>query len=281
VIRVAAVDLGTNATRLLVADVHEGRADEVVRRTAVTRLGEGVDHGRRLLPEPIQRVRNVLADYRREAEELEAERALAVGTSAVRDADNGEAFLGEVAESYGFVTRLLSGDEEAQLTRRGVGAVDPETLVLDVGGGSTELILGTGHTSIDIGSVRLTERHLRSDPPTAAELRAAAAHVRSVLPTRTPKDAIGVSGTVAELQRLVGELSLEAVEAELRHLASLSVQDRGALPLIDPGRAPTIVAGTLVVAEVLRRYGLERLDYSVRDLLDGVALEAATLPRGV
>jgi exopolyphosphatase/guanosine-5'-triphosphate,3'-diphosphate pyrophosphatase len=263
VIRVAAVDLGTNATRLLVADVHEGRADEVVRRTAVTRLGEGVDHGRRLLPEPIQRV------------------ALAVGTSAVRDADNGEAFLGEVAESYGFVTRLLSGDEEAQLTRRGVGAVDPETLVLDVGGGSTELILGTGHTSIDIGSVRLTERHLRSDPPTAAELRAAAAHVRSVLPTRTPKDAIGVSGTVAELQRLVGELSLEAVEAELRHLASLSVQDRGALPLIDPGRAPTIVAGTLVVAEVLRRYGLERLDYSVRDLLDGVALEAATLPRGV
>ncbi len=137
--RVAAVDLGTNSTRLLVADVEDGRVDEVVRRSVVTRLGEGVDARRRLLPVPIARVRNALTDFRRELEALGAERTLAVATSAVRDADNGEAFLGEVEWSYGFATRLLSGEEEADLTRRGLGAVDVGTLVLDVGGGSTEL----------------------------------------------------------------------------------------------------------------------------------------------
>ena len=112
--RVAAVDLGTNSTRLLVADVDDGRVDEVVRRSVVTRLGEGVDARRRLLPVPVARVRNVLTDFRRELEALGAERTLAVATSAVRDAENGEAFLGEVEWSYGFATRLLSGDDEAR-----------------------------------------------------------------------------------------------------------------------------------------------------------------------
>ena len=115
--RVAAVDLGTNSTRLLVADVEDGRVDELVRRSVVTRLGEGVDARRRLLPVPVARVRNALTDFRRELEALGAERTLAVATSAVRDAENGEAFLGEVEWSYGFATRLLSGDEEAELTR--------------------------------------------------------------------------------------------------------------------------------------------------------------------
>src|SRR5213082_632067 len=137
--RVAAVDLGTNSTRLLVADVSDGRVDEVVRRSVVTRLGEGVDARRRLLPEPVARVRNVLVDFRREIEELGAERTLAVATSAVRDAENGEAFLGEVEWSYNFATRLLTGDEEAAMTLRGVGPLDAGTLVVDVGGGSTEL----------------------------------------------------------------------------------------------------------------------------------------------
>ena len=141
--RVAVVDLGTNSTRLLVADVDDGRAQEVARRTAITRLGEGVDERRKLLPLPIARVRNVLADYRRELEQLGAERTLAIGTSAIRDAENGEAFLGEIEWSYGFATRLLSGEEEGELTRRGVAGgreLEPGTLVLDVGGGSTELI---------------------------------------------------------------------------------------------------------------------------------------------
>src|SRR3954471_7927107 len=141
--RAAAIDLGTNSTRLLVADVEDGRVHEIARRTEITRLGEGVDERHKLLPLPIARVRNVLADYRRELEELGAERTLAVGTSAIRDAENGEAFLGEIEWSYGFTTRLLSGEEEGELTRRGVAGgreLEPGTLVLDVGGGSTELI---------------------------------------------------------------------------------------------------------------------------------------------
>ena len=121
-VRVAAVDLGTNTTRLLVADVKDGRLEAMVRREEITRLGESVDRRRILLPTAIARVRNVLVDYRREAEGLGAERVLAVGTSAVRDADNGEAFLGEVEWSYGFATRLLDGSEEAELTLRGVAS---------------------------------------------------------------------------------------------------------------------------------------------------------------
>src|SRR3954454_7537721 len=141
--RVAAVDLGTNSTRLLVADVDDGRLNEVARRLKITRLGEGVDERKRLLPAPIARVRNVLTDYRREAERLGAERTLAIATSAVRDAENGEAFLGEIEWSYGFATRLLTGHEEAQLTYRGVSAgrtIGSETLIVDIGGGSTELV---------------------------------------------------------------------------------------------------------------------------------------------
>src|SRR3712207_4607800 len=143
--RVAAIDLGTNTTRLLVADV-DGGVEEVVRRSQITRLGEGVDARRRLLPVAIARVRNCLSDYRRELEELGAERTLVVATSAVRDAENGEAFLGEIEWSYGWDTRLLSGDEEAELTFRGVtvgngGAADG-TGVLDVGGGSAEIVVG-------------------------------------------------------------------------------------------------------------------------------------------
>src|SRR5579884_3930188 len=154
--RVAAVDLGTNATRLLVADVEDGAVADVVRRTRITRLGEGVDARRRLLPTAVARVRNVLADYRREAEELGAERVLAVATSAVRDAENGEAFLGEIEWSYGFTTRLATGGEEAALTTRGVQPATG-TLLLDIGGGSTELVLDDFHVSLAAGSVRFTE----------------------------------------------------------------------------------------------------------------------------
>src|SRR5919202_72586 len=132
--RVAAVDVGTNSTRLLVADVEDGIVSEVARRLKITRLGEGVDERRRLLPAPIARVRNVLTDFRREAEELGAERTLAIATSAVRDAENGEAFLGEIQWSYGFETQLLSGHDEAELMFRGVAAsraIDVETLIVD------------------------------------------------------------------------------------------------------------------------------------------------------
>src|ERR671934_1615804 len=194
--RVAAIDLGTNTTRLLVADVHDGRVDEIERETRITRLGEGVDERRRLLPVPIARVRNCLSDYRRAVEELGAERTLCVATSAVRDAENGEAFLGEVEWSYGFETRLLSGHDEAQLTFRGASVgreLADETLVVDIGGGSTELVTGNSselrfHDSLDLGGVRLTQRFLRTDPPTAEELAACAAAVRALLAERMPGD---------------------------------------------------------------------------------------------
>src|SRR6476620_11251884 len=169
-VRVGAVDLGTNSTRLLVADVDDGRVEEVARLSEITRLGEDVDNRRKLLPLPVARVRNVLSDYRRELERIGAERVLTIGTSAVRDAENGEAFLGEIEWSYGFTTRLLTGEEEAELTLRGVGAVDDGTVVIDIGGGSTELISSRSRVSTDLGSVRLTERFLGSDPPTSSEL---------------------------------------------------------------------------------------------------------------
>jgi exopolyphosphatase/guanosine-5'-triphosphate,3'-diphosphate pyrophosphatase len=290
--RVAVVDLGTNSTRLLVADVDNERVKEVARRTEITRLGEGVDERGKLLPLPIARVRNVLADYRRELEELGAERTLAVGTSAIRDAENGEAFLGEIEWSYGFKTRLLSGEEEAELTLRGVAGgreLGPGTLVLDVGGGSTELIVDGFRTSLDLGSVRLTERFLHSDPPTREELDAAARAVRDELPDLEPTQAIGVAGTITTLAALeLGEydperihgyrISRGAVEAQLERLASLPLAERRELSGLEPERAPVIVAGAVIVREVLDGYGLEALEVSERDILHGAALEAAALP---
>ena len=290
--RVGVVDLGTNSTRLLVADVDDGRVEEIERRTEITRLGEGVDERRKLLPLPIARVRNVLAEYRRELDAQGAERVLAIGTSAVRDAENGEAFLGEVEWSYGFASRLLTGEEEAELTRRGVAngrEVGDGTLVLDIGGGSTELITAASRRSLDIGSVRLTERFLLSDPPTRDELDACAGAVRKVLPALGLDSAIGVAGTITSLAALeLGRydpeevhgyrLSREGVEAQLERLASLPLAERRELPGLEPERAPVIVGGAVIVDEVLRRYGLEELDVSERDLLHGAALEAAALP---
>jgi exopolyphosphatase/guanosine-5'-triphosphate,3'-diphosphate pyrophosphatase len=290
--RVGVVDLGTNSTRLLIADVDDGHVDEVARETRITRLGEGVDERRKLLPLPVTRVRNVLTDFRRELDERGAERVLAIGTSAIRDADNGEAFLGEIEWSYGFTTRLLSGDDEAALTRRGVAngrQLEDDVFVLDVGGGSTELITADARTSLDVGSVRLTERFLDSDPPTREQLEACAAAVREALPDLQPTEAIGVAGTITSLaalelgrydpERVHGyRLSRAGVEGQLERLASVPLAVRRGLPGLEPERAPVIVAGAVIVDEVLRRYGLEALEVSEHDLLHGAALEAAKLP---
>jgi exopolyphosphatase / guanosine-5'-triphosphate,3'-diphosphate pyrophosphatase len=270
--RVAAIDLGTNATRLLVADVEDGRVDEIVRRTRITRLGEGVDARKRLLPAPIARVRNTLTDYRRELEALGAERTLAVATSAVRDAENGEAFLGEVEWSYGFTTRLLSGDEEAAMTLRGVGPLDPGTVVVDVGGGSTELITEAFRTSIDVGSVRLTERF-------DGDQAAAAAHIRSLLPDLHATHALGVDGTTAELAAIAESptVTLLTIDETLSWLAASTEAERRAR-LIEPDRSEVLAAGVLILRETLRHLGLASIDASERDLLNGAALAAAALP---
>ena len=266
--RVAAVDLGTNTTRLLVADVVDGQVEEVVRREAITRLGESVDRRRILLPTAVARVRNVLVDYRREAEAHGAVRVLAVGTSAVREADNGEAFLGEVEWSYGFTTRLLTGEEEAQLTLDGVtseGAVEARTLVVDIGGGSTELVVVgpegiESSLSTEAGSVRLTERFLASDPPHGEELAACEAHVRSLLPRLSAAQAIGVAGTIATAAKIErgGALSVhgdhltrQSVGETLDRLAAMPLAEREHVHGLASARAPVIVAGLVVLHEIL------------------------------
>jgi exopolyphosphatase / guanosine-5'-triphosphate,3'-diphosphate pyrophosphatase len=292
-VRVAAIDLGTNTTRLLVADIDDGRLDEVHRETRITRLGEGVDARRRLLPVPIARVRNVLADYRRTLESLGAERTLLVATSAVRDAENGEAFLGEIEWSYGFATRLLRGDEEALLTRRGVDPA-PGTLVVDIGGGSTELIVDDFHVSLELGSVRHTERFLHGDPPSPQELADCASAVRALLGERaavSAERATGVAGTVTTLAALdLGldhydrarvhghRLTRAAAHAQLDRIAALTVAERRALPAMEPERAPVIVAGAVILAETLDHFGLDEIVVSEHDILDGAAFAAAELP---
>jgi exopolyphosphatase / guanosine-5'-triphosphate,3'-diphosphate pyrophosphatase len=289
VTRVAAVDLGTNSTRLLVADVDHGRLDELARRLTITRLGEGVDDARRLQPAAIGRVRDTLGRYTGLIEELGAERTLCVATSAVRDAENGDAFLRAIGADYGFATRRLSGAEEALMTFRGVTAdraLAGETLIVDIGGGSTELILGDRegvhfHTSLDIGCVRLTERF-------GDDLSSCAAHVRAVLPALHVTAAIGVAGTVTSIaaldlklvnydpERVHGHsLSAAAVDRELDRLAALPLAERRRVPGLEPERAPVIVAGAVILREILRAYGLGRIEASEHDLLHGAALAAA------
>ncbi len=297
--RVAAIDLGTNSTRLLVADVAGGSVDEVERRLQITGLGQGVDGRRRLLPAPIARVRTCLTDYRRRLDELGVERVLAIATSAVRDAENGEAFLAEIAWSYGFETRLLTGDEEAALTLRGVSCGRPvgeRTLVVDIGGGSTELVLGgpdgvAWSVSLELGCVRMTERHLASDPPTRAELEACAAAARALLPPLEVDAAVGVAGTVTSLAALdLGlvdydparvhgyRLSAARVASQLDRLSALPLSERRAVPGLEPARAAVIVAGATILRELLDVYGLDAIEASERDILDGAALAAAELP---
>ena len=281
---VAAIDLGTNTTRLLVAGVEAGRVDELHRETRITRLGEGVDTRRRLLPVPIARVRNALTDYRRTAETLGAERTLLVATSAAREAENGEAFLGEIEWSYGFATRLVSGDEEARLMRRGVGAVEPGTLLVDIGGGSTELVLDGFHASLPLGSVRFTERH-GEDVATSGDA------ARALLPELEPRTAVGVAATITSLaaldlgldrydrERVHGHvLTREGARTQLERLAALPLEERRRIPALDPERAPVIVAGAAILLAVLDAYGLDAIRVSERDLLDGAVLAAAELP---
>ena len=292
--RVAAVDIGTNSPRLLVAEVEADSVQELDRRLEITRLGEGVDERRILLPQAVARVRNVLAEYRRAAEAADAARTLAFATSAVRDAENGEAFLGEVEWSYGFQTRLLSGHDEALLTFRGVSSgreVAPGTLVIDVGGGSTELILGgpegvTFHTSLDLGCVRLTER-FRTD------FDAAAAHVRNVFaPIELQTNSgIGVAGTITTLATLdlgLNEedpevvhghlLSRETVAGWTERLEQMTIDEIRTLRGMHPDRAPVIAAGAVVVREALAHFELEQLEVSEHDIMHGAVLAAAELP---
>jgi exopolyphosphatase / guanosine-5'-triphosphate,3'-diphosphate pyrophosphatase len=303
--RVAVVDIGTNSTRLLVADVgDDGALIELERRARVTRLGDRLEETGVLDERAMERVLATLTEYGTLIEGHRAERAVAVLTSAVRDAANGEGFLARVrAQDAAIDARVIAGDEEARLTFRGATserAPDDATptLVIDVGGGSTELVVGSGdevsfHVSTQAGVVRHTERHLATDPPTRSELRALAADVRSIFEQAVPAEArgtartaIAVAGTATSLGAI--DLNLEHTSAHevhghvvsidtcrgiLERLAALPESQRRAVPGLHPDRAPTIVAGVVMVIEALEVFGLDATAVSDHDILRGAALE--------
>ena len=301
--RVAAIDIGTNSTRLLVADIDDGRiVAEVERLLEITRLGDGVDANRRLSDESMERVHATLAGYTERARALRAARPLATATSAVRDAANGSDFLAEVERRHGARARMLSGEEEARMTFRGVTSAKravPGTLVCDIGGGSTELVLGDADgvraaVSLELGCVRMSERFLASDPPAADELaalRKAASEALSGDLAGAAQLLIGVAGTVTTLatidlglpeeqpELIDGHvLTAAAVDGLLARLAAMPLAERRTVRGLMPARAPTIVAGAVILAEALRACGLDRLTVSERDILHGAALAAAELP---
>ena len=303
--RVAVVDIGTNSTRLLIADVADGAVSELDKRSTVTRLGEGVEATGRLGDAPRRRVTDTLETYAEAIEANGCERRFAVMTSAVRDAENGAEFAALVRERFGLDGRTLSGDEEARLTFLGATALREREgaaplVVVDIGGGSTELVFGTAgeidfHVSTQVGVVRHTERHLHGDPPAPEEMDALAADVRTVFEGAVPEEirervqgAVAVAGTATSCAAI--DLGLEPYDpsrteghamtagrlGEIRaRLAALPLDERREVPGLHPDRAPTIVAGTILLGEVLRAFGLDGFEVSDRDILWGVALDAA------
>jgi exopolyphosphatase/guanosine-5'-triphosphate,3'-diphosphate pyrophosphatase len=297
------VDVGSNSTRLLVAEVEGGRVAEVVRRSTVTRLGRGVDLSGQLSAEAIEAACAAVAEYVEICRVEGAETLVAIATSAVRDASNGGAFVAELRERFAFSARVLDGEEEARLTYRGATLERPPaapTLVIDIGGGSTEMIVGTGaevafHASLQAGVVRHTERHFSGDPPTAVEMEALAGDVRSLIAAALEGHeearagaGIAVAGTPTSLaaveldlepydpSRVHGHvLSLATVQRLLSRFASAPLPERAAIPGLHPDRAPTIIAGAVILIEAMRAFGLERIEVSEHDILYGVALETA------
>jgi exopolyphosphatase/guanosine-5'-triphosphate,3'-diphosphate pyrophosphatase len=298
--RVAVIDVGTNSTRLLVAEVEDGRVSPLERRSTVTRLGRGVDLSGRLSAEAIEDVCAAIAGYVGILEEFEAETVDAIATSAVRDADNGSAFIAELRERFALSARVLDGEQEARLTYLGATSESPPdepTLVADIGGGSTELIVGEGsevsfHDSLQAGVVRHTERHIAGDPPTARELEALAADVRGLIENSLhggieATAGIAVAGTPTSLasvemalepydpSRVHGHvLALPSIQRMLSRLASVPLAERVEIRGLHPDRAPTIVAGVVILAEVMRAFGLEEIVVSEHDILYGTAIAA-------
>jgi exopolyphosphatase / guanosine-5'-triphosphate,3'-diphosphate pyrophosphatase len=295
--------MGTNSTRLLVADVEGDHVLEIERRTTVTRLGEGVDRNGRLMDEAIERVLATCESYQHVIERSGVDRTVAVLTSAVRDAANGPELQALVRERFGYEAETISGEREAQLTYLGATSARsyPEPLlVLDIGGGSTEFVVGRGgtvdfHVSTQAGSVRHTERELHSDPPTEEELRRCEEQVRAEIEPAIPTDVranvvdgVAVAGTPTSFaaidqhlepydpKRVDGyRLMRSAGERILAQLAALPVAERRRVPGLHPDRAPTIIAGGMILIEAMRTFGLDSMEVSEHDILAGAALEAS------
>jgi exopolyphosphatase/guanosine-5'-triphosphate,3'-diphosphate pyrophosphatase len=302
-VRVAVVDIGTNSTRLLIADVEDERVEEIERHTTITRLGEGVDRSGRLLDAAIGRVLSTCAEYKRVIDRSAVDRTVAVLTSAVRDAANGPELERTLGERFGFEAETISGEREALLTYLGATSArsyrEP-LLVIDIGGGSTELVVGRGgsvdfHVSTRAGSVRHTERELCTDPPTKEELRRCAAEVRREIEQavldefrRTPVAGVAVAGTPTSFaaidqqlepydpDRVDGyRLTSTACERILAELAAVPLDDRRRIPGLHPERAPTIIAGGIILIEAMRAFSLDSIEVSEHDILAGAALETA------
>ena len=290
--RTAVVDVGTNSTRLLVADVGSGgELREVVRESLVTRLGDGLEAGGRLRPDARERVLGVVERYAEVIAEQGAERAIAVLTSAARDAADGADFAAELTARTGIEGAILGGDEEAALTFAGATATrSPDgLLVVDIGGGSTELVAAGFHTSMQVGVVRHGERHLRDDPPTPAQLDALAADVRATVAAARPpeldvRELVAVAGTatscasidlgleVYDTRRIEGHvLDRATLKAQRDRLAALPLEQRRQVPGLHPDRAPVIVPGILILLEVLDAFGARTVIASDRDILHGAA----------
>lgn len=306
--RVAAIDCGTNSVRLLVADVDDAGLREVVRTMEIVRLGQDVDRTGRIAPEALARTRAALADYAALIESTGAERVRMVATSATRDASNAEEFRAMVLATLGVPPEVASGDEEARLSFTGAvrglprDAVGP-FLVVDIGGGSTEFVLGSGGpagtgdlavrsaVSVDIGCVRMTERHLHGDPPTAAEVAAAEADIAAavdraleVVSGREAATLVGLAGSVTTVAAIA--LGLPAYRpAQIHHarisyaevakvtadLLGMAREQRLAIPVMHPGRADVIGAGALVLRVIMEKVAATSVVASEHDILDGIA----------
>jgi exopolyphosphatase / guanosine-5'-triphosphate,3'-diphosphate pyrophosphatase len=301
---VGAIDCGTNSTRLLVT---ESTGREITRRMRITRLGQGVDQHHRLQDEALTRTMTVLSEYRTAMDDAGVERVRVVATSAVRDAENGDAFFRQAREVIGVDPEILTGVEEGKLAYSGAMSdlpdSDGDTLVVDIGGGSTELILGRDGTvsevSLQLGCVRLTERHLRHDPPTEAEIDAsrgaislelarAEQEIPELLALRPQRRLIGLAGTVSTLSALELEaadysferlhhslITAEQIGQRCRQLSRLTSSERAELVGMTAGREDVILGGALVLEVVVSRYGFDHVIVSERDILDGIAASLA------
>jgi exopolyphosphatase/guanosine-5'-triphosphate,3'-diphosphate pyrophosphatase len=302
--KVAVIDIGSNSTRLLIADVADGRVTEVERQSRVTRLGRGVDLSGQLSVEAIEAACGAIADYVAICREAGVDHIEAIATSAVRDASNGSAFVAELRERFALSARVLDGEEEARLTYLGATCehtpTEP-TLVIDIGGGSTELIVGTGdeisfHTSLQAGVVRHSERHITNDPPSTTELEALAGDVRGLIegaiadqPNARAVAGIAVAGTPTSLASIeIGlepydpkqvhghTLTLTSIQRQLSKLASAPLSKRAEIVGMHPDRAPNIVAGVVILVEAMRAFALENIEVSEHDILYGCAISAVS-----
>jgi exopolyphosphatase/guanosine-5'-triphosphate,3'-diphosphate pyrophosphatase len=297
--RVAGIDCGTNSIRLLIADASDGLLADVVRRMEIVRLGQGVDRTGRLAPEALERTRVALAGYAEEIAHRGVDRVRMVATSATRDAANAGDFHDMVVRTLGAPPEVVSGEEEARLSFTGAvrgmpAGTPPPYLVVDIGGGSTEFVLGRADVehavSVDTRCVRMTERHKHGDPPTAAQIRAAEADISAtvaealdVVPAATAATLVGLAGSVTTVTALA--LGLDAYRPERIHRARIAAADvsrvtdellamshaeRLALPVMHPGRADVIGAGALILRTVMRAVGAGSVVASEHDILDGI-----------